>query len=444
MHNHRTFLRSGLAALLCSAQAGLAEPTVPPARQETSEQRSARMKWWREARFGLFVHWGVYSVPAGVWGNVKGAGEWLMWEAKIPIPEYEKLAPQFNPVKYDAREWVRLAKDAGMKYIVITARHHDGFSMWPSDLTEWGIKATPFQRDPLKELAEACQEAGIKLGFYYSIMTWNHPDWPMDRTTWKDRPDMSRYAAFMKGQLKELLTRYGPVAILWFDGDEECWTHQHGVDLYDYLRSLQPELIINNRHSRDRFEKWDDAAAGDFQTPENAIPSVAAHGAARPWETCMTMNDHWGYDKNDHKWKSAETLIRMLVETTSKDGNFLLNVGPTSEGVIPAPSVERLQEIGRWMRVNGDSIYGCGAASVPAPPWGRVTAKEGRLFFHIYAWPKDGALAIEKFQGAARKAWLLADPAKTALEMKADGETLRVSLPAAAPDPIDSVLCVEI
>ena len=208
---------------------------------ETPQQRVERLRWFTEGRFGMFIHWGVYSVPAGEWGDKKGCGEWLMENAKIPVSQYEQFARQFNPVRFDAREWVRIAKGAGMKYLVITSKHHDGFSMYRSDLTDWSLKATPFQRDPLKELADACQEADLKLGFYYSIMDWHHPDWP-ERRAWNDRatgvPDMDRYTAFMKGQLKELLTRYGPIGILWFDGDtEKPWSHERGVDLYYYLRS---------------------------------------------------------------------------------------------------------------------------------------------------------------------------------------------------------------
>jgi alpha-L-fucosidase len=237
----------------------------------------------------------------------------------------------------------------------------------------------------------------------------------------------------MKGQLTELIERYD-ADLMWFDAQDITDNTLGRVDeMIATMRRLRPEVIISDRIANQ-------GVLGDYGVHEGGIPGSSD---PREWETCMTMNDSWGYKRAAQNWKSAETLVRMLVDTTSKNGNFLLNVGPDGEGSIPAPSVERLQAVGQWLRVNGESIYGCAAAPVPAPSWGKVTAREGRLFFHIYAWPKDGALAIEKFQGAARKAWLLADPAKTALETKADGETLRVSLPADAPDRIDSVLCVE-
>jgi alpha-L-fucosidase len=218
------------------------------------------MEWFSEARFGMFIHWGLYSVPAGEWQGKQtpDTAEWIMEKGKIPVSEYEKFAPQFNPVKFDAKEWVRMARDAGVKYIVITSKHHDGFAMFRSDVSDWGIKGTPFQRDPMKELSDECRKAGIRFCFYYSIMDWHSPDWPI-RRAWNDKAtgeaDMDRYVAYMKGELKELLTHYGPIGILWFDGEwEKPWTNERGADLYKYVRSLQPDIIVNNRVGKARAE----------------------------------------------------------------------------------------------------------------------------------------------------------------------------------------------
>ena len=273
---------------------------------ETPAERDQRMDWFREARFGLFIHWGVYSVPAGEWNGQTRYGEWFLEETKMPVSQYEKYATQFNPVKFDAREWVRMAKDAGMKYLVITSKHHDGFGLWPSELTDWCIKSTPFKRDPLKELSVACKEGGLKFCLYHSIMDWHHPDWGI-RRAWNDKasgtPDMDRYVVYMKGQLKELATRYGPLGILWFDGEwENPWTHARGLDLYNYVRGLQPDIIINNRVGKGRggmagMDKGPERV-GDYGTPEQEIPPTG-FGPGVDWESCMTMNDHWGYNKND-------------------------------------------------------------------------------------------------------------------------------------------------
>ena len=251
---------------------------------ETREQRDARMQWFRDARFGLFIHWGVYSVPAGEWGEEKKYGEWFLEETHMPVSQYEKFAAQFNPVKFDAKAWVRMAKDGGVKYIVITSKHHDGFGMYRSDLTDWCMKATPFPRDPLKELAAACKKAGIKFCLYHSIMDWHHPDWGT-RRGWNDKapatpPDMDRYTAFLKGQLKELLTSYGPIGILWFDGEWEApWTHDRGVDLNNYVRRLQPRIIVNNRVGKGRAGMGgmnQGQGVGDYGTPEQEIPRPAS------------------------------------------------------------------------------------------------------------------------------------------------------------------------
>jgi len=364
-----------------------ASPEAKNAVIESPAEKAKRLEWWKEARFGMFIHWGLYAIPAGEWNGQKipGIGEWIMNTAKITPEEYDPLKNQFNPTKYDAKEWVRIANDAGMKYIVITSKHHDGFGLWDSKLTNWDIAATPYKLDLLKPLAEECEKAGIVLCFYHSIMDWTHPDY-LPRREWDKRPggDMDKYTEFMKGQLKELLTNYGRIGILWFDGQwENTWTHDRGMDLYKYVRSLQPNIIINNRVDKGALLGGKVEHAGDYGTPEQWIPANGLPGI--DWEACMTMNDTWGWKKDDNNWKTAKTLIENLVDCVSKGGNYLLNVGPTPEGEIPPQSVERLAEIGKWLRKNGEAVYGANAGPFNRPqPWGRVTSKPGKLYLHVF------------------------------------------------------------
>ena len=418
---------------------------------ETPAQHDARMKWFREARFGMFIHWGLYSQAAGEWDGkpTSGAGEWIMNDMQIPASKYAKLVPQFNPVKFDARQWVALAKNAGMKYIVITSKHHEGFGMYPSALTDWCIKATPFGRDPLKELAAACRKAGIKLCFYHSIMDWHHPDY-LPRKPWNDEAnanaDFNRYVAHLKGQLKELLTGYGPIGILWFDGQwENTWTYDRGEDLCNYVRSLQPDIIVNNRVGRDA--PAGQPGLGDYGTPEQTIPA-SGYGPGVDWETCMTMNDTWGFKKQDHNWKSPATLIRNLIDIASKGGNYLLNVGPTGEGLIPDASVERLQAIGQWMQVNGDAIHATTASPFNRQlPWGRCTRKVkggvATLYLHVFDWPADGSLTVPGLKTKPGKVWLLANAKKKSLQSKVGEGGLSITIPKTAPDAISSTIVAQ-
>ena len=449
MKTLKLIIASILAGIVLSASA--AAPIA-----ESPKARDARMEWFREARFGMFIHWGLYSVLAGEYQGkpVGGIGEWIQETAKIPVSEYEKLAPQFNPVRYNAREWVANAKIAGMKYIVITSKHHDGFGLWRSSLTDWCMKSTPSQRDLLKELADACQQEGIRLCFYHSIMDWHHPDWGT-RRAWHDKatgtPDMDRYVAYMKGQLKELLTGYGPIGIAWFDGEwESAWTHERGVDLYNYVRSLQPNIIINNRVGKGRsgMSGMDKGAqrVGDYGTPEQEIPPTG-FGPGVDWESCMTMNDTWGFKKNDQNWKSTETLVRNLIDCASKGGNYLLNIGPTAEGQFPEASVQRLLEMGNWMNINSESIYGTQASPFDSTPWGRCTQKAlsggiTRLYLHVYNWPKDGKLTLNGLANQPVKAALLG--ANAALKVDAGKTSLTIALPAEAPNRIASVVALDI
>ncbi|MBM4029265.1 MAG: alpha-L-fucosidase [Planctomycetes bacterium] len=414
--------------------------------------KDERMAWWRDARFGMFIHWGLYAVPAGTYQGerVKGIGEWIMNNAKIPVEEYEKFAGKFNPVGFNADEWVRLAKNAGMKYIVITSKHHDGFCLWDSKVTSWDIMdATPFQRDLLMELSKACQKHSVKLCFYHSIMDWHHPDaqapfYPNYNDTKKSNPNFDRYVeTYMKPQLAELLTNYGPIGVLWFDGEWiQDWTEPKGKALYDYVRDLQPTILVNNRVGKGRkgmegLSKSDEYA-GDFGTPEQQVPATGLPGV--DWETCMTMNDTWGYKSYDSNWKSTEQLIRTLVDVASKGGNFLLNVGPLPEGLIPEASVQRLKEMGQWMAVNSESIHGTTASPFGRPAWGRCTAKGNKRYLHVFDWPKDGRLEVPLAEGAFDKVYLLADKKQTKLPAIAGEGKVTISLPEKAPDAIDSVV----
>lgn len=416
-----------------------------------------RMKWWREARFGMFIHWGLYAIPAGEWKGKKipGIGEWIMERADIPVSEYEKLAQQFNPIKFNADEWVRIAKNAGMKYIVITSKHHDGFCLWDSKYTDYDVvDATPFKRDVLQELAEACRRNGVRLCFYHSIMDWHHPDaqatfGPNYNDTSLSNPNFDRYVEYyMKPQLKELVENYGPLGILWFDGEwVKDWSRGMGWHTYDYVRGLQPDIIINNRVGKGRrgmqgMSKGDEFA-GDFGTPEQEIPPTGLPGA--DWETCMTMNNTWGYKSYDHNWKSTEDLLHKLADIASKGGNFLLNVGPTAEGLIPQPSVERLQAIGEWMKVNGQSIHGTTANPLGKLPWGRCTAKPGKLYLHVFDWPEDARLWVPGLRNKVNRAYLLADQRHPQLRVnRVTDDELVITVPGKAPDPINTVVVLQI
>ncbi len=415
----------------CLVMTAAAKPAVAALPGETKEEMDKRMEWWREGKFGMFIHWGLYAVPAGEWKGKKvpGIGEWIMNRGQIPKEEYAPLQQQFNPVKYDAARWVAIAKRAGMKYIVITSKHHDGFCLFDSKLTDYDIAGTPYQRDLLKPLADACHEQGIEICWYHSIMDWYHPDAKGER--------FPKYEQHMRGQLKELLTNYGKIGVLWFDGEWiGDWKEQQGRDLEIYLRGLQPDLIVNNRVGKRK------RSPGDFGTPEQHIPATGMPGW--DWETCMTMNNTWGFKKDDHNWKSTKVLIHNLVDIVSKGGNFLLNVGPTAEGLIPEPSVERLAAIGQWMDVNGESIYGTTASPFKRLAFGRCTKKPGRLYLHVFNWPADGQLVVPGLQSEVAKAYLLADKQQAALEVARQGDNVVVKVPAEAPDPIDAVVVLAI
>jgi alpha-L-fucosidase len=415
-----------------------AEPDVMP--KETKKQRDQRMAWWRDARFGMFIHWGLYAVPAGTWNGkrVENIGEWIMHDGKIPVADYEKLTAKFNPVKFDADAWVKTAKDAGMKYIVITSKHHDGFAMFHSKASPYNIyDATPFKRDPLKELAAACKKHGIRLGFYYSqAQDWHHAGGAAAGGHWDKAQDgdMTEYLRKIAvPQVREILSNYGPVAVLWWD--TPCDMTKERAEMLLPLLKLQPGIIMNNRLGG--------GYDGDTNTPEQEIPPTGYPGG-RNWETCMTMNDTWGFKSYDNNWKSTETLLRNLIDIASKGGNYLLNVGPTAEGLIPTPSIERLKEVGKWMKRNGEAIYGTSASPFKKLPWGRCTQKPGKLYLHVFDWPKDGQLEVPGLKNQVTKAYLLTDTDRSPLAVTANDDGVAIKLPAEAPDKIASIVVLEI
>ncbi len=369
---------------------------------------SSHTKWWQEARFGMFIHWGLYAIPA--------RGEWVRNLEKYRDEDYRAYASEFNPMNYDPREWARIAKRAGMKYVVMTAKHHDGFCLFDSALTDFKSTNTPAKRDLVREYVDAFRAEGLKVGFYYSLLDWNHPHYPVDRlhprrddAEAKAKPrNFAEYIRYFHGQVRELLTNYGTIDLLWvdFSYDEMTGEKWQAAELVKMARSLQPGIILNNR-----LGVHGALQLGDFNTPEQTIPDaplVDADGKPVLWETCLTINNHWGYARDDHDEKSPAQLVRALVECVSKNGNLLLNVGPTAKGEIPAASVERLEAVGRWMRANGESIHGARSTDLPKPDWGRYTRKGSVIFAHLFEKPA-GLIALAGLGGRLKRARLLAD-----------------------------------
>jgi alpha-L-fucosidase len=402
-----------------------------------------RMSWWREARFGMFIHWGLYSILAGEWGGRDDYAEWIRNNAHIPLDEYDRLVQRFNPVRFDADQWVGMAKDAGMKYLTITSKHHDGFCLFDSKRTDFCVRSTPFKRDILQELAAASRRQGIRQCWYHSIMDWHHPDY-LPRRDWEAeiRPvagaKVARYVDHLHAQVAELLTNYGDIGVMWFDGQwEGTWTHELGRALYAKCRALQPSVIVNNR-----VEGWSPIPItdplGDFRTPEQEVPATGWPGV--DWESCITMNRNWGYNAKDHDFKSVARLIGLLVETASKGGNLLLNVGPKADGAFPEESVERLKAIGAWMRVNGSAIYSSTASPFAAAAF-RATSHPNRLNLFVTEW-KD-AILLPGLRTPVTRAYLLADTDRAPLASQISATGLRLALPASAPDPICSVIVCE-
>jgi alpha-L-fucosidase len=404
--------------------------------------KDERLQWFREAKFGMFIHWGPYSNLAGEWNGkqvpVGRNAEWIMHDLRIPVKEYRELARQFNPVKFDARLWAHLAKSTGMKYLVITAKHHDGFAIYHSKVSKYNIVDwTPFKRDPLKELAEACQQEGIRFCVYYSHREdWDDPDaygndWDFDVS----KKNFERYLEQKsKPQLRELLTGYGPLGLVWFD--RGLYTPQQATDFVRLVHSLQPRCLINGR-----VGNYGQELMGDYQDMnDNGMPTG---GLEEYWETPQTLNGTWGYSKFDHTWKTPRTVIRKLVEIVSKGGNYLLNIGPKGDGSIPQPSIDILTKVGAWVRQNGESIYGASASPFPELPWGRCTVKGEKLYLHVFNPPDDGVLKLPGLRNEVRTAYPLLDKSRK-LPVSKEGHTASVKMPAELSDSDDTVFVLEI
>lgn len=383
---------------------------------ETPEQKTERMKWWTEARFGMFCHWGLYAMPA--------RHEWVRSNEKITNEEYQKYFDLYNPDLFQPQEWARMAKEAGMKYFVITAKHHEGFCNWDSKFTNYKITKTPFKRDALKEVADAMRAEGIKVGFYYSLIDWHHPDFTLDQyhplkakfsgtkmDSINKTRDMNKYRAYMKNQVTELLTNYGEISLIWFDfsykekGNKE-WDSENLLKL---ARKLQPKILINNRLDLNKVE-----GGWDFVTPEQYVPAKwpEIDGKKVPWESCQTFSNSWGYFRDDKNWKSPSQLISMLIENVSKGGNLLLNVGPTARGYLDYRSENALKSMGHWMKYNSPSIYGCTQApeeyKLPANCLYTYNPTTKRLYLHLINYP-IGKITLPEMLGKVKYAQFLHD-----------------------------------
>jgi alpha-L-fucosidase len=423
-------------ALITVPDRSIAQSSYQPNKENLESRR-----WFQDAKFGLFIHWGVYSVL--------GKGEWVMNNDKMPISEYEKLPAQFNPTEFNAAEWVAMAKAAGMKYITITSRHHDGFAMFDSKISDWNIvQRTPYKKDVMKALAEECQKQGIKLFFYYSQLDWHHPDYfPRGRTgRTAGRPESGewpRYIDYMDGQLKELLTNYGPIGGIWFDGmwdkPEADWRLQQ---TYGLIHSLQPSALVGSNHHKAPI------AGEDFQMFEKDLPGANTSGfntteiGALPLETCETINGAWGFNASDKKFKSTKDLIHYLVRAAGNNANFLLNIGPMPTGKIQPEFVQRLGEVGKWLEKNGESVYGTRGGPLTPRPWGVTTRKGNTVYLHILNW-QDSVLAMPKLAQKVKSARLLKDGSKVEF-YENDKFGFFVRIPQGAHDETDTIIALEL
>lgn len=455
-HNFRRLI-SGLAV------AALALAACLSALAETPQERDARMAWWREARLGMFVHWGLYSGAEGVWdGKPYGGGvEWIQDYAGVPADVYSaKMRPLFKPKPGFAKAWAKLAKDMGAEYVVFTSKHHEGFALWDSRVSDFDAKDFT-GRDLFKEIVSALRAEGLHVGVYFSVIDWHHPDFPVKNTglphPLQKHPEiadpdagrvMSRYVDFMHKQVEEIVSRYGQLDVLWWDwsSKETQGDSWRAPELMAMVRRHQPQIIMNNRLYFSPNVEGDnlgifDTSKGDFTTPEQHIPATGMPGV--DWEACMTLNGTWGYSNHDFHWKSAETLIRNTIDIASKGGNYLINAGPMVDGTIPEAIQVRFRELGAWMTEYGESIRGTTANPVGAVSWGRITAKPGRLYLHVFDWPKDNRIVVPLIGAKSAKAWMLADPTKNALPCEAAADGVTVTLKPGFQNPYASVAVLE-
>ncbi len=446
----KTSPQAGLVAAITLAVVG--SLFIPTAVAETQEQRDARMAWWRQARFGMFVHWGLYSGLAGTWNDkpvgTRGGMEWLQQRVRADTWEYAHQAvPKFRPAEGFAKEWAKLAKEAGCRYVVFTSKHHDGFCLFDSQYTTYDARDL-VGRDLCKEITDAIRAEGLKVGYYHSVIDWHHPQYDYDKANQLPHPLRGQpspngprhhdiYLDYLHHQARELFSNYGTLDVIWWDYSKEgnegpFWRSD---ELMAMARQLQPGIISNNRlyhipdierdDSSDRLRKW-----------KPGIPGV-------DWEVCMTMNTTWGYSDHDDAWKSNETLIRNLVDIVSKGGNYLLNIGPKGDGSIPQQSIDSMRAIGKWMAVNGEAIYETTASPFEQPAWGRYTKKPGKLYAHVFDWPADGKLFVPLQGQRVTKAYLLADASRAALKTQTTSDGVTIQVPSRAPDAIASVIAIE-
>ena len=460
--------------LLAGSGARATEPQTPRAAAETSQQRDARMQWWREARFGMFVHWGLYSGLAGTWEGkpvgTRGGMEWIQQRVKADTGTYAKRAiPLFKPREGFSRQWAQLAKEAGCRYVVFTSKHHEGFALHDSKVSDYDAGSV-LHRDLVKEIVDACRAEGLRVGFYHSVIDWHHDQYAYELSKQLPHPlkgqpypngqrDHAKYVEYLHAQVHELVSNYGPVDILWWDYSsqdfqgEEAW---RAFELMANVRVKQPKIVMNNRLFRipeagfigmgtAAIASRLDPKYGDFITPEQHIPATGMPGV--DWETCMTMNTTWGFSQHDHAWKSDETLIRNLIDIASKGGNYLLNIGPKGDGSVPPESAQSMKAIGAWMKTNGESIYATAASPFERLDWGRCTQKQlpggkTRLYLHVFNWPQDGKLVVPLVTDSSATARRLAD-GKSLVVTAGDNQTT-VAVGAEAPDKIATVIELDV
>ena len=418
---------------------------------QDNQQLVINKQWFREAKFGMFIHWGAYSKLGGVYrdSSIQNGAEWIQLHARIPNKDYEKEVCKFNPVDANPEKWMELAKQAGMKYIVFTTKHHDGFCMFTSRYTDYNVvDFTPYKKDVVKMVSDACKKYGLKLGLYYSIVDWHHREFPPVYSQLYNfhgnpnpKADMNKYADYQYNQLKELMTNYGRVDFAWFDAGDGFKNANRfklikGDSIVKMIRKYQPGCLINSRIGID----------ADYGNPEQIIPGAIQDQA---FEVCMTMNNNWGYAINDNHWKSSKDLIRKLIEIAHKGGNFLLSVGPDAEGNIPEPSVVCLKDMGKWLSINGESVYGTKNSLWDSPTWGYSTTRfldngNAVLYLHVINWPEDNVIRVPDLDNKLIKAFALTAKGKSDIKFTQNSKGTTLDLSGMTADSVATVLGLEV